>query len=105
MSNTKQKFGPRYVIATYIVRVRGELGCSMVSTPALAAEQADCYLSSRPAGVVDVEYSESCGHCRGSGRVAGRARMSWKPCPVCAGAPELLPDVRVASYVGPAWAP
>ncbi len=108
MTNTTnrkaEKHGPRYAIATFTVRVRGEMGCSMMHTLDAVKVQADCYLSSRPAGVVDVEYSEQCGHCRGAGRVSkNRRKLAWKPCPVCKGCPELIEEMRIATFTGAQW--
>ncbi len=99
--------GPRFARPSWTAKVRGEHGFSVLSTASLAAEQAACYLSSRPAGVVDVEYSESCGRCAGSGRrvVAKPPRLRFAPCPACSGKGELMAEQRVASYVGPEWRP
>lgn len=84
-------FGPRFIVPTYTVSVRGEHGCMMTGNPAYAAAQVACYRESRPAAVgVDVTYSEHCAHCRGNGRVAGARRMSWKPCKRCNGEPDLF---------------
>lgn len=99
------KFGPRFAIPSFMAKVRGEHGCSCMSTMTSALAQANCYLSSRPQGVVDIEYSEQCGHCRGSGRVPGKRRLSWHPCKVCKGQPELTPDMRVATVSGKEWSP
>ncbi len=82
--------GPRYVVANYLVKVRGEHGCSVLSNPYSAAGQVGCYLSSRPGGACDVTYYEQCGHCKGHGRIAGKRRMSWLPCKHCKGQPELF---------------
>lgn len=97
MANSKAvKFGPVFAWGNYTVKVRGESGCSVVSTLAMAEEQAACYLSSRPAGVVDVFYSEQCRCCSGAGRVVkSRKLLAWKPCPACNGAPELYADELV----------
>lgn len=85
------KFGPRYAIPNYTVAVRGEHGCAVLSNPASAATQVACYRDNRPAGaVIDVTYSEQCGHCRGHGRVAGNRRLSWQPCKHCNGEPEVF---------------
>jgi hypothetical protein len=84
------KFGPTYSIATFTARVRGEHGLSCHGTLESAESQADCYLSSRPDGVVDVVYSEQCGRCRGAGRVSKNRRMM--PCPVCKGVSETTTD-------------
>lgn len=87
------KFGPVFAYANYTAKVRGESGCSVISTMALAEEQAACYLASRPAGVVEITYSECCRHCSGSGRVRkGNRLLAWKPCPACNGQPELHAD-------------
>lgn len=102
-----EKFGPRFAVPSYIVSVRGEHGSMVTSDPAQIAGQAECYLSSRPGGVVDVDYFEQCGRCKGAGTLAkrGRVRFARKPCPTCKGQPELVPAMRIKSFVGPAWAP
>lgn len=94
MANTKAiKFGPVHARVTYTVKVRGEHGCSCLSSADLIDGQAECYLSSRPAGVVEVFYSEQCACCAGSGRVRGNRRvLQWKPCPACGGKGELHAD-------------
>lgn len=86
----KPSYGPRYVVPTYLVQVRGEPGCTMTGSPASAAAQVHCYRSNRPAtAIVDVTYSEQCAHCGGNGRVAGKRRLSWQPCKRCKGRPNL----------------
>ncbi len=97
-------FGPRFARSSWVAKVRGEHGCSVLSTQALAVEQAACYLESRPAGVVDLEYTESCGCCSGSGRIA-RGRMRFRPCKACNGAGELVAPQRVQTFSGPEWTP
>jgi DnaJ-class molecular chaperone len=93
------KAGPAHSIASFTVKVRGEHGCTVCSTADGAAGQAACYLSSRPAGQVDVFYSEQCGRCRGSGRVSkNRRTLAWMPCPVCAGAAETTPDTLLVTH-------
>ncbi len=101
------KLGPRFAIPSYVVSVRGEHGSMVTGDPGLIEGQAECYLASRPGGVVDVEYSEHCGHCRGAGSLAkrGRTLFARKPCPVCKGAPELVAPMRIKTFVGPAWSP
>ncbi len=100
-SKAIEKHGPRYAIASFTARVRGEVGCSVLNSMQSAKEQADCYLASRPAGTVDVDYSEQCGRCRGAGRlVRGKRRRSFVRCPACKGSPELIHEVRIASFVG-----
>ncbi len=84
------KSGPRFVCPAYTIKVRGEHGCSVYGDPCGAAAQVACYLQSRPGGVVDVTYSEHCGHCRGHGRVPGKRRLSWRPCKACNGEPEVF---------------
>lgn len=96
------KFGPRFVIPTYTVKVVGEHGCMMTGSPETAANQVACYLESRPAGAVDVFYSEDCGHCRGHGRIAGKRRMSFTVCKVCKGEPTVLPETRIETHYGSA---
>lgn len=86
----KPLHGPRYAAPSYTIRVRGEHGCSVYGDPIGTVAQIACYLESRPNGVVDVTYSEHCAHCRGNGRVPGKRRMSWLPCKVCAGEPDLF---------------
>jgi hypothetical protein len=100
------KAGPRFAIPSYVVSVRGEHGSMVTNDRALVASQVECYLSSRPGGVVDVEYFEQCGHCRGSGRkLVSRRTSKSKPCPACKGTPELVTQMRVQTFVGPAWSP
>lgn len=95
-------FGPKHKLISYTCKVRGEYGSASYSDPSFVLEQVRCYLSSRPAGVVDVEYSECCAHCSGTGRVRiPRRIMAYRECPVCKGAPELCPPIQVASYAGP----
>lgn len=82
--------GPVHTVHGYTVSVRGESGCAVVGTLDMVRSQAECYLSSRPVGVVDVEYYEQCGRCRGAARVCtNRRQMTWEACPVCAGRGEL----------------
>ena len=82
----------------YTVTVQGEHGCTVTRDLEGANAQAACYLASRPAGVVHITYSEACGHCRGAGRVwKKRKLLSWKPCPVCGGAPETHPEEHIAT--------
>ncbi len=85
----KPSYGPRYVVPSYLVKVRGEHGCMSTGNPVSVAVQVDCYLSSRPGGACDVTYSEHCAYCNGNGRVAGKRRMSWQPCKRCKGRPDL----------------
>lgn len=83
-------YGPRYVVPSYLVQVRGEHGCMQTGNPACAAAQVHCYRSNRPsAAVVDVTYSEHCAYCSGNGRVAGKRHLSWQPCKRCKGSPDL----------------
>lgn len=83
--------GPRYATVNYTVAPRGEHGCAVLANPASAAAQVACYRDNRPDGaVIDVTYSEHCGHCRGAGRVPGKRRLSWQPCKACGGEPELF---------------
>ncbi len=96
MATKSPKFGPMFASVSYVVKVRGESGCSIVSSMDLAEDQAACYLSSRPSGVVDVFYSELCRCCAGSGRVRKSRRMlSWRECPACSGKAELFPDTLI----------
>lgn len=83
-------FGPRFVVPSYLVKVRGEHGCMMTGNPASAAAQVACYLESRPGGACDVTYSEHCAYCGGNGRIAGKRRLSWQPCKRCKGEPDLF---------------
>lgn len=104
MKRAKILVGPVRKLVSYTCKVRGEHGSASYSDLSLVPEQVRCYLSSRPAGVVDVEYSECCAHCSGSGRVRiPRRIMAWKPCPVCNGAPEFCAPMRVATYSGLSW--
>lgn len=96
MSSKQRKYGPTFAVPSYVVKVRGECGCSVMSSADGADAQAACYLASRPAGVVDITYSEHCGHCRGAGRVSKNRR--WKSCPACAGAPEITPETHVVTH-------
>lgn len=75
----------------YVVKVRGESGCTILSALALVPEQVDAYHTT-PGRTVDVFEAPYCAKCDGAGRVRGRARMSWKVCPCCKGAelPETL---------------
>jgi len=92
------KFGPACSIASFTVKVRGELGCAVYGTLDGAEVQAACYLESRPDGVVDVFYSEQCGRCRGAGRISkNRRTLAWKPCPHCKGAGETTSDTLLAT--------
>jgi hypothetical protein len=94
----RKTFGPAFSVANYTIKVRGEHGCTVTGTYAVALSQAHCYLDSRPAGTVDILYSEVCGHCRGSGRICKSKRtLTWKPCPVCNGNPETCPDTLLAT--------
>lgn len=94
---TPAKHGPAHNLASFTVKVVGECGCAVVSSMALAEEQAACYLESRPAGRVEISYFESCGRCRGAGRVAlNRKLLSYKPCPACGGAPDTTPERVIA---------
>jgi hypothetical protein len=93
------KFGPRYAIPNFLVAVRGEHGCAILSNRSFVKEQADCYLSSRPGAVVDVEYFETCGHCRGSGRTQGARQYHWVVCKACKGVPS-TDSFRIQSFVG-----
>lgn len=104
------KFGPVFAVPTYTILVRGEHGCSMMGNPSFVDNQIDCYLSSRPQGVVDVMYSEFCGHCGGQGMVAGgrpgrmlrggkRASRTPRQCPVCKGQPEVFPSTLIRTAV------
>ena len=97
MSNTKApKFGPVHATPAYTITIRGEHGASIYGNPEHVDGQIECYLSSRPAGVVDVTYSEHCAKCSGSGRVrANRRMLSWRPCPACGGSPDLFAGVVV----------
>lgn len=89
----KLSFGPRFVVPTYTVAVRGEQGCMMTGSPASAAAQVACYRDNRPpTAIVAVTYSEQCGHCRGNGRVTGKRRLSWAPCKRCDGQPDLFSE-------------
>lgn len=96
----KLTYGPRYARPQYTVQVRGESGCMMTSDPRMVVVQVDCYLSTRPSGIVDVAYSEQCAHCNGSGRRAGKRRLSWRPCRACGGQPELF-SCQLTSHAGP----
>jgi hypothetical protein len=99
-----ETYGPRYASPAWIAEVRGECGCSILSTHALAVEQAKCYLSSRPAGVVDIEYREACGHCRGAGR-RSLGRYRFAACKHCKGEGLLTEQHRIQTFVGPEWKP
>ena len=74
----------------YVVKVRGG-GSSILSSLALVPGQVDAYRTT-PGRVVDVLEAPYCTRCKGAGRVSGRARLSWKPCPCCHGVemPERL---------------
>lgn len=97
-SSKAVKFGPVFARASYTVKVRGEHGCAVYGNSDVSA-QVECYLSTRPHGVVDVFYSESCGHCSGSGRVCtNRRMMRWAPCPACKGNPEIQADTLIATF-------
>jgi len=101
MSNAAVKFGPTYSIASFTVKVRGELGYSVMSTLDGAEAQAACYLESRPSGCVEITYSEQCGRCRGAGRVSkNRRKLAWMPCPCCKGAGETTPDTLLSTRLG-----
>jgi hypothetical protein len=91
---------PVQAVTSYTVRVRGETGCAVLSSFDMVQGQAACYLESRPAGIVDVFESAYCKHCQGSGRVPGKSRMSWKPCPVCGGYHERLPETLIQTIQG-----
>ena len=90
------KHGPVYARPAYTVRVRGEHGCSVISSAASIPAQIEAYLSSRPDGIVDVYYSEYCAKCSGSGRVRGRRIMQWLPCPACGGVEPCAEQLLVA---------
>lgn len=93
------KYGPRFASATYTVKVRGEYGCASMRDPSSIQLQAECYLSSRPDGVVDVTYSEHCAACGGSGcYLHNRRTLAWKLCKTCNGTPEFVSDEFVATY-------
>jgi hypothetical protein len=99
MANTKRVFfGPRFASPAFIVKVRGEHGCMVTGNLASIPGQAECYLSGRPDGVVDVFYSEHCAQCGGSGRYcASRRTMAWKPCRVCNGQPDFVEETFLYS--------
>ncbi len=91
------KHGPVHVTPSYTVRVRGEHGCSVLSRPELVRDQVECYLNSRPHGIVDVYYSEHCARCSGSGRVLkSRSTLSWGVCPACKGEPNRVLNILIA---------
>jgi DnaJ-class molecular chaperone len=93
------KAGPAHSIASFTVKVRGEIGCTVCSTADGAESQAACYLSTRPLGQVDVFYSEQCARCRGAGRVSkNRRTLAWMTCPVCKGAAETTPDTLLVTH-------
>lgn len=97
-------FGPRYAVPCWTVTVRGECGSAMLSRAELVQEQVACYLSSRPAGVVDVEYSEHCGACGGSGRKSvGKRVRRYVNCKACKGHPFMALPMRLTTHVGPQW--
>ncbi len=97
------KYGPVHAVATYTIRVRGESGCSMTNHVELIAGQADCYLSSRPGGAVDLFYCECCAACGGTGEVRKRGRVLFarKPCRRCAGTGGNVTDVLLQTYTHP----
>lgn len=100
MANKAVKLGPVHAYSTYTVKVRGEHGCMTTSDPASIDGQAECYLASRPAGVVEVFYSEQCKCCSGAGRLLkSRRTLTWKPCPACNGQPELHADELIRTIV------
>lgn len=66
----------------YVVKVRGEIGSAILSSLALVPSQVDAYRTT-PGRTIDVFSAPYCARCNGAGRVAGRARMSWKVCPCC----------------------
>ena len=92
------KFGPQSVVPSYTVKVQGEHGCAVMGREDMVPGQVACYLESRPTGVVDVFYSEHCAVCSGSGRIAGKRRMSWHQCKVCNGEPDLFEAYLGAHY-------
>jgi hypothetical protein len=104
MASKLEKFGPVHAVTTYTIRVRGEHGCAMTQHANMIEGQADCYLSSRPGGVVDVFYGESCACCGGRGDVPkkGRVLFARRPCPRCAGTGGNVADVLIYSIVGAA---
>lgn len=61
---------------SYLVKVRGEHGCSVMATLPSAIGQAECYRNT-PGRVVDVSETRACGHCHG--------RLARKACKVCKG--------------------
>lgn len=91
------KLGPVHATPYYTVKVRGESSSAIMGSPEHAAMQVECYLSSRPRGVVDVLYGELCASCKGSGRVAkrGRVRFAYTPCKVCKGSPDVTPEATI----------
>lgn len=60
---------------SFLVKVRGEHGCSVMSTLGFAVAQAECYMASTPGRVVDISETRTCGHCHG--------QRGLKRCPFC----------------------
>lgn len=62
---------------SYLVKVRGEHGCSVMATLESAVGQAEHYRSATAGRVVDIFETRACGHCRGA--------VPQKACKVCKG--------------------
>lgn len=63
---------------SFLVKVRGEHGCTVMATLQGAVAQAECYMASTPGRVVDIFETRSCGHCH-------HGQIGPKRCPFCKG--------------------